>query len=77
MADTDKAKSFCGSHAYLSPEVILHKGATKQTDIYGIGACLYEFLTGETPYYSDDIPTLYKNIREGNLTFPPYVSEDA
>lgn len=77
IADNDKAKSFCGSHAYLSPEVLTHKGASKASDIYGIGAVLYEFLTGEPPYYSDDIPTLYKNIKEGNLKFPNYISEDA
>ena len=77
VSDTDKAKSFCGSHAYLSPEVLSHKGASKASDIYGIGTVLFELLTGEPPYYSDDIPTLYKNIKEGNLNFPNYISPDA
>lgn len=34
-------------------------------------------LTGNPPYYADDIPTLYKNIAEGNLTFTSDVSADA
>ncbi len=38
---------------------------------------LYEFLIGEPPYFSDDIPTLYKNIKEGKLKFPKNVSEAA
>lgn len=38
---------------------------------------LYEFLIGEPPYFSDDIPTLYKNIKEGKLKFPKNVSENA
>ena len=34
-------------------------------------------LSGNPPYYADDIPTLYKNIAEGNLTFTSDVSADA
>ena len=34
-------------------------------------------LTGNPPYYADDIPTLYKNITEGNLSFPSDISIDA
>lgn len=32
-------------------------------------------LTGNPPYYDEHIPTLYKNIQEGNLVFPKTVSE--
>lgn len=34
-------------------------------------------LTGEPPFYSDDLPTMYKNIKEGTLKFPPRISEEA
>ena len=34
-------------------------------------------LTGNPPYYADDIPTLYKNIAEGNLTFPNDLNPNA
>jgi serum/glucocorticoid-regulated kinase 2 len=37
VADGDKTKSFCGSPAYLSPEMLSQKGAGKVSDIYGIG----------------------------------------
>ena len=50
------------------------KGAGKESDFYGIGAVLYEFLIGEPPYFSDDIPTLYRNIKEGKLKFPKNLS---
>jgi serine/threonine protein kinase len=34
-------------------------------------------LSGDPPYYHDDIPTMYKNIKEGNLNFPKNVSPRA
>lgn len=71
------AKSFCGSPAYLSPEMLKNKGVGKAADIYGIGAVMYEMLTGEPPYYSEDIQKIYENIRGGKLKFPGYMSEEA
>lgn len=34
-------------------------------------------IVGEPPYYSDDIPTMYRNIKEGNLKFPKNISDEA
>lgn len=50
-------------------------GVGKAADIYGIGAVLYEMVCGNSPYYSDDIPKMYENIKKGKLTFPKSVSE--
>lgn len=77
VQDGDNTKSFCGSPAYLSPEMLAHTGSGKPSDIYGIGAVLYEMLTGDPPYYNDDIPTMYHNIKSGVLKFPPGVSIEA
>jgi len=38
---------------------------------------MYEMVCGEPPFYSDDIPTMYKNIKEGTLKFSSKVSEEA
>lgn len=71
------AKSFCGSPAYLSPEMLVKKGVGKESDFYCLGAVLYEMLVGEPPYYSDDITTLYLNISSSKLTFPKSLTNEA
>lgn len=82
VGDEDLTKSFCGSPAYLSPEVLLSKdkpynGYGKSVDLYGIGAVLYEFLLGSPPFFSPEIPELFKKIKEGKLEFPKNVSPEA
>jgi len=37
VGDENLAKSFCGSPAYLSPEMLRNRGVGKAADIYGIG----------------------------------------
>ncbi|CAD8085494.1 unnamed protein product [Paramecium primaurelia] len=77
VTDQDKAKSFCGSPAYLSPDILSQKGAGKPSDIYGIGCVMYEMMTGESPYYNDDIQQMYKNIQSGTLKWPKKMSVEA
>jgi serine/threonine protein kinase/formylglycine-generating enzyme required for sulfatase activity len=39
----------CGTHYYMSPELIEGKEATKQSDIYSLGVTIYRMLTGKHP----------------------------
>lgn len=47
----EHAKTFCGSAAYLSPEMIKGKGHGKEMDWYGLGVIFYELVVGKPPYY--------------------------
>ena len=76
IKDNNLTSSFCGSPAYLSPEMINRKGAGKSSDIYGIGAVLYELISGTPPFYANDINTLYKNITGNKLIFHEYFSDE-
>ena len=64
------AKSFCGSPAYLAPEMLTEKGVGRPADIYQMGAVLYELLFGIPPFYTDNIKKLYKNIATAKLNVP-------
>lgn len=71
------AKSFCGSPAYLAPEMLTEKGVGRPADIYQMGAVLYELLVGFPPFYTDNIKKLYKNIQTAKLQIPNFISKEA
>lgn len=60
--DNFSARSFCGSLAYLAPEMLERQGHGKSVDWYLIGVLLYEMLVGKTPYYSQIKEQLLENI---------------
>ena len=70
------SNEFCGSHAYLGPEMLENKPHGKSIDWYGIGTILYEFLVGIPPYYSPDQETLYANICSAPLNVPTFIASD-
>ena len=61
------AKSFCGSYAYLAPEMLKKQGHGKAVDWYLLGVILYEMVTGLPPYYADDKEELFSNIIKNDL----------
>jgi Protein kinase domain/Ankyrin repeats (many copies)/Ankyrin repeat len=69
------AKTLAGTPAYLPPETLTQTGTSKPADIYGLGPLLYEMLTGLPPYYSRNVDQIYNNIKQGHLSFPPFVSD--
>lgn len=69
--------SFCGSPAYIAPEILSRTGAWKALDSYSIGVNLFEYLTGKPPFYDDELEVLYSNILQGKIKFPDGFDETA
>jgi len=63
-------RSFCGSAAFLAPEILLRSGHGHAVDIYGLGVLLFVMLSGSSPFYHDDRETLYANICYSKLHIP-------
>jgi serine/threonine protein kinase len=71
------AKSFCGSVAYLAPEMLKRAGHGKAVDWYLLGVVMYEMLTGLPPYYAESKEELFKNIEHAQLQIPSNLSGEA
>jgi protein-serine/threonine kinase len=71
------AKSFCGSLAYLAPEMLKRVGHGKAVDWYLVGVVFYEMLVGIPPYYADKKEQLFMNIEKAPLKTPNFLSENA
>ncbi|CAK90218.1 unnamed protein product (macronuclear) [Paramecium tetraurelia] len=68
------ARSFCGSVAYLAPEMLKRKGHGKAVDWYLLGVVMYELLVGVPPYYDNEKDQLFDNIENATLKIPSFIS---
>lgn len=68
--------SFCGSHSYLAPEMILQQGHGKAIDYYGIGLVLYELTAGVLPYYNDNQEEMMNSVLYDGLKIPKNISTE-
>lgn len=71
------AKSFCGSVAYLAPEMLCRAGHTRSVDWYLVGALFYEMLAGRPPYYSNNREQMFNNIQRAKLRLSRNITQGA
>ncbi|WP_096086980.1 serine/threonine-protein kinase [Agaribacterium haliotis] len=65
-----------GTVMYMSPEQIdRDPGISFQSDIYSLGAVLYETLTGTTPFQGEIVQTLLQQVRDELPADPRTVSK--
>jgi serine/threonine-protein kinase len=60
-----------GTLPYLAPELIVGGRASERSDLYGLGAVLYELAAGQPPFVGANSYELIKKICEGHWDGPP------
>ncbi|KAJ3083179.1 hypothetical protein HK102_001216 [Quaeritorhiza haematococci] len=74
---TDVASTFCGTPAYMAPEIVLKFRYTKAVDWWSFGIVTYELLAGYTPFYSSNQLEIYENIISGEMKWSSKIDGQA
>ncbi|KAL9976486.1 hypothetical protein ACROYT_G013794 [Oculina patagonica] len=72
MGTSDMATTFTGTPYYMSPEVLKHEGYKYKSDIWSMGAVLYELCNLQHAFQGESLMGVMYKIVEGN---PPKLSD--
>uniref|UniRef100_A0A0K2TZU8 Serine/threonine-protein kinase greatwall n=2 Tax=Lepeophtheirus salmonis TaxID=72036 RepID=A0A0K2TZU8_LEPSM len=73
--DTEQDTRILGTPDYLAPELLLRQPHDEAVDWWGLGVCLYEFVTGVPPFSDETPEAVFKNILELRLEWPEEENE--
>lgn len=80
-----RARSFCGSTMYMSPQVVSAKPYGFATDLWSLGALFFRVLVGRAPFEQppglvdarNDAPDVESRILADNVVIPTHISPEA
>jgi len=72
-----KTYTLCGTPEYIAPEILTNKGHGLAVDWWSLGILIFEFLSGDVPFCSDDPLKLYQLVLKGKIKYPKSISGDA
>ncbi|MEN7342946.1 MAG: protein kinase [Pseudomonadota bacterium] len=61
-ADVSRIEGIAGSPSYMSPEQVQSEELTNRSDLYSLGAVMYEMLTGFRPFRASNLSKLLHQI---------------
>ncbi|XP_066106730.1 serine/threonine-protein kinase MARK2-like [Saccopteryx bilineata] len=71
----DELKTYCGTVNCMAPEMLLEQTYEgRKVDIWDLGVIPFHMVTGWSPFKSQDLTKVKKNIMIGNFRIPGYLS---
>jgi serine/threonine protein kinase len=72
MAFQSMASTLCGSPLYMAPEILKGEKYDAKTDLWSVGAIIYEMVTGRPPFKAQNHIELLRKIEKGDgwIRFP-------
>ncbi|MEO1576392.1 MAG: cyclic nucleotide-binding domain-containing protein, partial [Pseudomonadota bacterium] len=61
-SDHSQIRGIAGSPSYMSPEQVQSAEITHRSDLYSLGAVMYELLTGQRPFRAENLAKLLHKI---------------
>lgn len=78
MSDPDQMSStFCGTAAYLAPEVISGIGYNKAVDWWALGILVFEMTHGYPPFFANNVYVMFEKIKNDQPLINKDLSADA
>lgn len=73
-----KTYTVCGTTDYFAPETLKRTGHNRAVDWWALGVLLFTMMSGRSPFDSDDVLQIYRNINKGFKaeTFPISFDDD-
>ncbi|XP_022934901.1 serine/threonine-protein kinase ATG1c-like isoform X1 [Cucurbita moschata] len=70
------AETLCGSPLYMAPEIMQLQKYDAKADLWSVGAILFQFVTGRTPFTGNNQIQLLQNIvKSTKLHFPSDIND--
>jgi serine/threonine-protein kinase len=66
----DSRTRVLGTPGFMAPEQFTGRNVDHRTDIFALGAVLYNLTTGHLPYEGGSVDGIYKNLKSGNCADP-------
>merc|ERR1712126_491252 len=70
IQENNNAERILGTPDYLAPELLLRLPHSYGVDWWGLGVCLYEFMTGIPPFTDETPDAIFHNILTRDMSWP-------